>query len=441
MTVDGVMLYAVVGELQKIVGGKIDKIYQPAPDEIQLSLRCANQNIRLLLSANPSNCRIHTTKHAKPNPDQPPMFCMLLRKYLTNARIVSVKQPSLERIVEIALETYDEFRGNVSFRLILEIMSRHSNLILVNSENMIVDSVKHVNANMSSVRLVLPGEPFTYAPSQDKMDPLSVSIDDLVSLFSQKSAGPLDKFISSQFTGISLQCAREIILRCFGQENKFESLSIEQSKQLAQTTFSFFLDIRENHFHPAFLLNGETPFGFVPLTYISYSILKHEYMDANDALDAYYSIKEMQERFQQKSQALIKSIQARLTKTEKKLALQTEALQSDSKMELAKLYGELLMANMHTVPRGSKQISVINYYDGEQLTIPLDPSISPSANAQRYYKQYAKMRKAQELAKEQVAALQSEVEYLESQLLYISQCGELNELQQIRSELEMQGIF
>ncbi|MHB1315401.1 MAG: Rqc2 family fibronectin-binding protein [Christensenellales bacterium] len=441
MTVDGVMLHAITAELQKYTGARIDKIYQPAADEIQFSLRCANQTVRLLLSSNPSNCRIHLTKHAKPNPDQAPMFCMLLRKHLTGARIVAIRQPSLDRIVEIALESNDELFGPASFRLVLEIMSRHSNIILVSSDNVILDSIKHVSSAMSSVRIVLPGQPYVNAPSQGKTDPLTVTHDELVQLFAQKGAGPLDKYLSSQFTGISIACAREIILRCFGQENRYDALDDAQSKQLAESVFRFFRDIRENRFHPALLKDGQTVFGFAPLTYISYSSFKHEYMDANDALDEYYHIKETKERYTQKSQALAKSVQARLAKTEKKLVLQMEALQNGSKMETAKLYGELLTANIHTVKRGSRQATVTNYYDGQQIAIPLDPSLSPSANAQRFYKQYAKMRTAQTLAQEQVVLLQSEAEYLECQLLYITQCNEISDLQQIRSELESQGFL
>jgi len=448
MPLDGIALNAVVAELQeKLIGGKVDKIFQPERDELIITIRNLGQNLKLLLSSSPNHARLHLTETNKTNPLQPPMFCMLLRKHLTGAKIIDIQQPDFERIVEIVFESTDEL-GDIAHKTItIEIMGRHSNIIFKNQHDKIIDSIRHVSGEMSRVREVLPGCDYQYPPSQGKRNPLHCDRDFFLTLLLDENQNiRLDKYLSGILTGVSITSAKEIVFRSLGTDTVYlKDLSENQVHLLAEEIQAFFSSVRERSFSPVLVTDSEkAPIDFLPMPYRMFDKnLQYPYESISQLMDYYYFTRDQKERLAQKTSHYHKVLRTNLERCYKKLELQQEELRESAHMEEYRLFGELLTANIYRIKKGMRQISVENYWsqNGETVSIPLDEQLSPAENAQKYFKLYAKAKKTTEMLTQKMKENKEEITYLENQLYNLEMCNDESAINEIRDELVEQGYI
>lgn len=420
MPMDGLTIGAVVYELNNtLYGAKIDRINQPEEDEIYFFLRNNGENYKLLLCSNANFARINITEYSKPNPPTPSNFCMLLRKHLTGGRIASFKQIENERIVIISFDCYNDFNEPVTKKIILEIMGKHSNIIFVDDNNRIYDSIKHVNSLMSRVRLVQPGIEYVLPPSQGKKNPFSET----------EYVFDYARIISDTYMGISRQAAEEISFRC---EDNIDG-------------FSKYIDIYRNHLFSTILLvdedgNPEDFFATPQQRFLP--DFQIEYQSISQAIDKYFVLKDKVQRIKERSHGLKIKLTNLLEKSEKKKAQQLEKLRECADVEKYRIFGELLTANIYLVKKGSKSVSVQNYYDDMNLIdIPLDVTISPSANAQKYFKTYNKLKTASKLLNGQMEETEKEIEFFTIQLENLEKSECIEDIIEIRQELTEQGYI
>ncbi len=442
MPMDGVMIGAIVDELKDLlIGGRVDKITQPEQDEAHILIRNAGSNLTLLVSASANNSRVHLTSIKKNNPLEPPMFCMLMRKHLGGARVKDVRQINGDRIVEIEFEVLDDFKEVTSKILICEIMGRHSNVILTDASKKIIDSIRHVTHDISRVRAVLPGLTYERPPQQNKLpyDNLDQAL--LASALSGQT-GPLYKIIIENIGGISSATARELALRITGSE--LTEMDFVEPAYAARQLMQFFTTIGEIKFPQIVLRNDGAPLDVTAFAFTIYqSSPKQNFVLLGDALDKFYVDRDNFERAKQRSAAIYRVLRNNIERCEKKLGLQTLALQNSDRMEEYRIKGELLTTYFQPVPKGQPRISIPNYYDPEckEISIDLDISMSLAQNAQRYFKLYKKAKSAQTLAASQIKATKEELDYLEGQLNNLEKCTEESELNELRHELEQQGYI
>lgn len=441
MPMDGFTLHFLARELREaLVGARVDRAVQPERDEVLLTMRNHNENFNALFSASAGCARAHITRVKKNNPLEPPMLCMLLRKHLSGARVTDVRQIDCDRILEIAFEHFDELGERTTKTLVCEFMGKHSNLIFLTADGKIIDSARHVTEQISSVRQVLPGLYYQRPPAHGKLPFLALEPAALAARLAE-APKTLHKALSECVSGLSTQTAREIAYRTLGDESASTgSLAPEAVAEAVVRVMQEML----GEFSPALLYapGEDAPIDAVPIPFKSRAHLDCRPMPSlSAALDEFYRARDLAERMQQKSAALHRVLKNNLERSEKKLAIQEEALLNCERAEDYRIKGELLMANLHLVSKGAKRVSVPNYYD-EALTpmeIELDERISPAQNAQRYFKRYQKARSARKFALEQKAIAQEEIRYLASQLLALETCTEEAELAEIREELEKLG--
>ena len=441
MPMDGFTLHFLARELREaLVGARVDRAVQPERDEVLLTMRNHNENFNVLFSASAGCARAHITRIKKNNPLEPPMLCMLLRKHLSGARVTDVRQIDCDRILEIAFEHFDELGERTTKTLVCEFMGKHSNLIFLTADGKIIDSARHVTEQISSVRQVLPGLYYQRPPAHGKLPFLALEPAALAARLAE-APKTLHKALSECVSGLSTQTAREIAYRTLGDESASTgSLAPEAVAEAVVRVMQEML----GEFSPALLYapGEDAPIDAVPIPFKSRAHLDCRPMPSlSAALDEFYRARDLAERMQQKSAALHRVLKNNLERSEKKLAIQEEALLNCERAEDYRIKGELLMANLHLVSKGAKRVSVPNYYD-EALTpmeIELDERISPAQNAQRYFKRYQKARSARKFALEQKAIAQEEIRYLASQLLALETCTEEAELAEIREELEKLG--
>lgn len=439
---DGLLLGFIARELaEKLTGARVDRVLQPEKDELHLVLRAREGTHRLLLSASATNARAHLTYEAKQNPAEPPMFCMLLRRLLGGGRVVGIRQIDGDRILEITFDCADEMGERVSYVLICEIMGRHSNIILMGAQGRITDAIRHVGVDVSRVREVKPGIPYMRPPAQDKLDPSKADAYALSQVLI-KAAPRLDRALSDTLSGIGSQSAKELSFRLTGDEAPYldEATRIKLGVPLEKL-----LQKLPSLGPPVLLLDeggevtGLFPF---PQAMLSVACQREVPEGASFAMDAFYRLRDHRERLRQKSSALTKSLHTHIERCEKKLALYEETLADEARVEEARLCGELLTANMHLIGKTIPQsIEVNDYYTGGTRQIMLDTRLSPARNAQKYYKQYQKMRAAQRHAGEQAEQTRAELSALESWLDDLRKCEEATELDEIRAELERGGYL
>jgi predicted ribosome quality control (RQC) complex YloA/Tae2 family protein len=439
---DGITLAAVRCELQAhYAGAKIEKIYQSEKDELMLHLRGGE---KLLLSASASNGRVQLTRASRKNPPEPPMFCMLLRKHIGNGRLIAFEQPGFDRILRISIAAENELGEPCVFYLIAEIMGKHSNLILTKEDGTIVDAVRHVTPAISSVRCIMPGLKYENPPSQQKLDPREVAKEHIRALLD--APGRLDKAVMGAYSGICPAFAREIALRSAGEESPLcENLTPGQKDFAARQISAFFRMLREGDFAPTLVLNSyQEAVAVYPFDPRSYEeAYKRPYERIGEALDEYYALRDAGERVRQKGASLHKILSNNIERCQKKLAIQRDIIAQSSRLEEYRLYGELLTANVYRIERGVLSARVENYYDENMapIDIPLDPALSPSENAARYFKKYTKTKAAYAMADEQIQKIQEELDYLEGTLDSLEKCTEENELREIREELTREGYI
>lgn len=447
MPYDGIVAKAVVKELNDtLVGARIEKVFQPEIDEIILLVRAQSQNLRLLLSASANYPRIHFTGSTKENPSAPPVFCMLLRKHLAGGKIVGIEFHDYERIISLLIESTNEL-GDLSIKkLMIEIMGRHSNIILVNAEEKIIDSIKHVDNEINRVREIMPARPYVLPPAQNKTSPEVLDAESFIEDGRKASELNLEKYMLENIKGFSPLLCREICHRS-GLDGKLplSSISDSDSMHLKHILANVIYSIRECNFSPCIIYEEEklkSPVDFHALEMKQYPYLC-KLASMNEVLDTFYSSKDKAERLKQKKSDILKVLNNSFDRCNKKLALQQEKLRDVSDREKLKLYGELITANIYCVPANVKSVSLLNYYSetGEMLEVPLDENLSPQDNAQRYFKRYAKAKSTYNYTSKQVQESLKELEYLESVLQLLDNCASSQEIDEIRQELAEQGYL
>lgn len=449
MALDGITLRSLVHEMKsKLVNGKIDKITQPEKDEIWLTIRNEKQNHKLLISANSSTPRIHFVNDAKKeNPLTAPMFLMLLRKHIGNGTIKSVEQRSTERIVEISIDAYDELRVLKNKTLIIELMGKHSNIILVHTEDRkIIDSIKRVSLNISSVREVLPGLTYQYPPGHKKISPIHRLDEDEFRSLCSNFHSEIYKLFYMSYEGMSPTISKEICYRANVESTEVASSLSEVKTEKLWGTFSRMMSRIEQHeYSPCIVIqrNPHTILDFSAVLLTHYETMELvEYQSIHTACEEFYFLKDRAERIQQRTSALRKKIQTRLDTLQHKTEKQNNEISSSMLLDKDKLYGELLTSYIYQIKTGMSEITLENFYsNNEKITIPLDVQKSPSENIQRYFKRYQKSKNRIEELTEQLAIAQKEISYLENVLLSISQIETYDEISEIQDELAKQGYI
>lgn len=445
MAFDGVTIANVVHELkQSLIGGRLYKIAQPENDELLLTIKTSSGQKRLFISAGASLPLIYLTESNKPSPMTAPNFCMLLRKHLQNGRIVSITQPGLERIIHIEIEHLDEMGDLCRKNLIIEIMGKHSNIIFCNDNNIIIDSIKHVSAAVSSVREVLPGKTYFVAHTQDKLDALTTDYNTFKSSLSGKVMA-LFKALYTSFTGISPILAQEL---CYAAnldgEQSTAALQERDYALLFQTFTQMVASIKEGNFTPNIAYTGTQPveFAAIPLTMYTTGNDKTVCFDSMSALlEHYYAEKNAITRIRQKSADLRRIVQTALERNVKKYDLQLRQMQDTEKRETYRIYGELLNTYGYSAQLGDKSLEAINYYNNEPVTIPLDPTLTATENAKKYFDKYGKLKRTYEALSELTREVKDEIDHLEtiSAALDIALLEE--DLVEIKEELTESGYI
>ena len=436
MPLDALCLTAVAGEVRAAVqGGKIDKIYQPTRDEVVLYIRGPAGNVRLLLSASPGHPRAHLTERNRENPEQPPMFCMLLRKHLQGARILELNQPPLERILDFRLETLDELGDRVERRLVLEAMGRSANLLLLDGEGRIVDCTRRVDGDLAKgQRQLLPGLFYRQPPAVDKLNPFTLSPEELRLVLANPLGKAWDKLLLDSFTGLSPLVARELAFRAG-----------DDSEKLAAELEKLGKAVEENHFTAYLLVREGKPVDFTFLPVLQYgpeteSIPRESF---SALLDDFFSDRESAERVRQRGQDLVKSVTSARDRTARKLGNQARELEATKNRERLRELGDILTSNLHLMERGMSTFRTMDFYDpeGGEVDIPLDPLLTPQQNAAKYYKEYNKAKTAEEMLTIQIEKGEKELEYLNSVLENIALAEGEKDLQEIRQELTETGYL
>lgn len=421
MAFDGIVTAAAAHELRdKLLLGKIEKIYQPEPDELVFHIHTREGNYRLYSSAASDHARIHLITENPPNPPVPLAFCMLLRKHLQGGRITDIAQKGSERIIEMTLETLDELGFTVNKKLIFEIMGKHSNIVLVDlTTGKIMDSIKRVSIDVNRARQVLPGKLYEYPPAQDKIPFMEATPEQLSGI----SRDP--KSYLAAIGGISPAAARLLA----ESDDPYETLKNIRTS-LASGSFTPVVYLKED--------GSPGDFHVIPLGI--YPEEKH-FDSVSEMLDYYFVNKESSNRIKQKSMDLEKTLSASLSKLYLKRQRLGEDLIKAENSDKYRLYGELLTANIHMVKPGAETVTVTNYYDGTQMDIPLDPKYPAAKNAQRYFKKYGKAKTALKEKQIQIEETDRDIEYLESVTAFLENVETLDEIDSIRDELVESGFL
>ncbi|MDD2483875.1 MAG: NFACT RNA binding domain-containing protein [Eubacteriales bacterium] len=440
MAYDGFVTAAVVKQLQNtIIGGRIDKIYQPEKEELLLLIHGNGTKIRLLLSANGGNARVHLTENEYSNPENPSAFCMLLRKHFQGGKIAEVQQVGSERIIAISVEHLNEMGFPVQKTLFTEIMGKHSNIIAVDQETgKIIDSIKRISPDISRVRQLLPGLPYLAPPDQGKRSFYDVDEAYLATLLSNMADLEAGKALLNGVTGLSPAISSEICYLAKGTT----SLTLD-SASLFSALSGFVKALDQPKESIIYEDSNGIPVDFhvFPLHALEGSPSQKLFPGACEAVDYFFSHRDSANRVRQKSSDLVKTVNAALDKLLLKKQRLCEDLLRAEDADIFRLYGELLTTALHQIDAGAEKANVLNYYDGKVLEIPLDSKISGAKNAQRYYKKYGKAKTAIKEKNIQLEEVSESIEYLESVLSFAENASSLEEMMLIRDELSENGFL
>lgn len=443
MAFDGITIANVVKELnEKLIGGRLYKIAQPEPDELLLTIKTAEGQYRLLISAGASLPLLYMTGNNKQGPMTAPNFCMLLRKHLQNGRIVSITQPGLERIVHIDIEHLNEMGDLCRKKLIVEIMGKYSNIIFCDDKAMIIDSIKHISGLVSSVREVLPGKPYFVADTTHKRNPLETTEEEFAACL--HAPMPVFKAIYTSYTGISPIMAQEICFRAkMDGEQPTAALSVQDVKRLYEQWDSMMQDIKAGAFAPSIAYENGKPveFGAFPLTIYEVCGSNVPYASMSELLEHYYAEKSAVTRIRQKSVDLRKIVQTALERNVKKYDLQLQQMKDTEKRDTYRIYGELINTYGYTVQTGAKSMEALNYYTNEMITIPLDETLSPLENARKYFDKYGKMKRTYEALAQLTKEVWAKIEHLKSISTALDIAVGEEDLVQIKEELTESGYI
>jgi predicted ribosome quality control (RQC) complex YloA/Tae2 family protein len=445
MPFDAICLQAVIEELKpQLLGLRIDKVQQPTRDQVILLLR---GNRRLLLSAGASAPRIQLTETPRENPAEPPMFCMLLRKHLVGAKIANILQPDLERIVKLELDITDDFGQPGKRTLVLETMGRRSNLILLDEEERIIECMRRVDADMSASRQVLPGLYYEQPAATDRLPVTAETQSGFLERISVANPEQtIDAFLLDQYFGISPLMAREVAFRVTGETDARIFMLPENGKELLWDTLSWFATtVQENNFTPVCLYREEKPFDFscLPVHQYGSGVREEVYESFSALLDFFYETRERQERVRQRGADLIRTVRTATDRLRRKLAMQEKDYAETQNRDHLRICGDLITSNLYRMERGQRQLVCENFYDETcaEISIPLDPLLTPQQNAAKYYKRYTKAKTAEKYLNEQMAIARRDLEYLGS----VQEAIEHGETEQdfidLRNELKDAGFL
>lgn len=446
MALDGLVLANIVSELKNtLIGGRIDKIYQIEKEDILLTIRNNGVTHKLLLTANSNYPRLHLSTLAK-NPSQdPPMFCMLMRKHLGGGKLLHIIQPDLERIVEFHIEATNELGDKETKKLIIEIMGRHSNIILTKENDVILDSIKHISNDKSSVREILPNRLYQRPPHNEKLNPLTISEDSFMDKLKATDL-PLFKGLYMNFNGLSPMICHEI---CHNAGVSSETSTFAASPHDYTNLFSSFMTtldaIHTEAFSPILYKDAsEIPQDFYCLPVTLYKDLTAEpYPSMSELLEYYFFEKSTRFNVAQKTGDIKKLIHNFIDRSIRKKAIQEKALEECSHKELYKIYGELLTAYAHQIPPQANHFTTLNYYTEpyEEITIPLETNKTAIQNAQAYFKLYNKAKRTELAATAQLASIKEDLDYLASILLSLDLLETKEDIAELRSELVQMGYL
>lgn len=443
MAFDGITVAALAQELQNTLpDGRINKIAQPEADELLLTIKTPQGQRRLYISASASLPLIYLTEENKKSPMTAPNFCMLLRKHIGGGRIVDITQPGLERILCFQIEHLDEMGDLCRKRLIVEIMGKHSNIIFCDEKDMIIDSIKHVSAQMSSVREVLPGREYFIPDTMNKSDPLSVTEEAFRNVLLARPM-PVGKAVYTSFTGISPVAAEEICyLAGIDSDMTAKDLSGDVLLHLYNQFIIYFETLKNGNFIPVTYYENGVPkeFSCLPLTHYN-SCEQRTFASVSSLLSTYYAEKNSITRIRQKSVDLRKIVQTALERNRKKYDLQSRQLADTSGREKYKVYGELINVYGYILETGAKTLEALNYYNNEMIKIPLDTAKTPQENAQRYFAKYNKQKRTFEALSELIKETRDDITYLESVSNALDIAFDEDDLAQIKEELTESGYI
>ena len=447
MAFDAGMLACTLHEIrEESLGARIEKVYQPERDEIILQIRSKSGGKRLLINAGANNPRIGFSNEQKENPQNPPMLCVLLRKHLQGAKLISVEQAGFERVVTFGFETRDEMGYTCQMFLVAEIMGKYSNLMFTDGDGRILAALKTVDFSTSSLRQVLPGMKYELPPKQDKLDPLTLTRETFMQIAKEQGNGkPSDKFILSSFLGISAAVAREIAYRATGKTDT--PCDGYNAAALYRSFSDIMTDIRESRFSPTLICLGDTPveYAFCELSQYGSEFTHKHIESAGELLDRFFGSRDREQRVRQRAsdvQKLLSNAMARITK---KLELQRAELADCAKGEDYKKMGDSITANIYLLKKGMKEALLPDYenYDDEGnprfLKVELDERLTPAANAQKYYKKYNKSKNAKKELAKQIELDLTEISYLNSVMDSLERAESPSDLLEIREELYRSG--
>ncbi len=451
MAMDGVSIAALVYELNReLSGSRVDKIQQTESDELLISFYGgAGGGKKLRVTSNPQVARMCLTEDRKKSPETAPLFCMLLRKHLGGAKFREAIQPDFERIIKLVFDGVNEFGDFCEKYLIAEIMGRHSNIILVDESGKIIDSIKHIDFSVSSVRQVLPGLNYEYPPGQGKANILDVTLNEIVEILRMaEGSQKADKAMLGAFSGVSPLICREIVYRAFKTtEIYMEELDYSKILDLAACAFEMFKKVRDKEFSPCYLVRCDTgkPFEFAAINIEQYEggaqVIAENTM--SETAENFYRERDRSERLIHKSARLVKIVTNNIDRCAKKLINQKSELADTENMERYRRYAELITANLYALSENATEAVVVDYYDPEmsEITIKLDGRYSPAVSAQKYFKKYNKAKTAAaELAK-QIKIASEELDYLESVEEELKKAETEADLSEIADELYEQGYI
>ena len=448
MALDGIFLHHIKKEIEdKLIGGRVDKIYQPNRDELVFAFRTREENFKLLLSARPNTSRVHFTKINLENPKQPPMLCMLLRKKLMSAKLIEVEQKGLERVLVFKFDSVNELGDHVVLSLAVEIMGKYSNIIFVSEEGKIIDALKRVDAEMSSERLIFPGLLYRDPPPQDKLCILDCDISEIINKIHElPRAMSLSKALVAVMQGISPVVSRELEMiagRCQ------ELVTTEMSDADFGRLMFALRDLKDTALScdgkPYTVIDGKLKkpkdFAFMNITQYGSAASVRRENSFSELLDNFYAERDSIDRMRAKSTDLLKLLSSREERLTRKINNQrAELLDCDKKEEL-RIKADLINSNLYSIPKNASSVELMNYYEEDypMVTIKLNPAWSASQNAQKYYEDYRKAKTAEIKLQEQIDLGLKELQYIETVFYALTQAKTEQDLSEIRAELSEQG--
>lgn len=438
MAFDGITIANIVSDMQQLAGGRIAKIVQPEKDELLLTVNTAAGAKKLLISAGASLPLFYFTEKPRQTPMAAPAFCMLLRKHIGNGRILSLCQPGLERVIRIEIEHADEMGDLVKKYLITELMGRHSNIILTDSEDTVIDSIKRIPAHVSSVREVLPGRRYFIPDELKKKDPLCETPEAFAEAVISSGRGAADSLVGI-YSGVSPAVASEI---CYRAGIDADSPADKGGAERLWESFCGLIDtVRRGDFTPNIVFKNNAPIEFASIPLSVYDGCERRvFEDASSMLEFYYEEKETRERIRQKSSDLRKTVDTVLAREVKKADIQEKQLSDTKKADRFRLFGELLTAYAHELNDGADSVILSDYNDGgREVKVPLDPALTIRANAAKYYEKYQKLRRTKAAVTEQLARTRESIDELLMTAKWIDASQTTEDLDEIRKELSDAG--